>query len=548
MPSIPKFSLASGDETVVSEICRRLDGIPLAIELAAARTNVLSVRQLRDHLDARFRVLSHRRRDALPRQQTLQATIDWSYDLLEEEERALFRRCGVFADGFSLDGAVAVCCGAPLDSAEVMDLLGSLIDKSLVVADFGGTVPRYRLLESTRAYARERLERDGEAETFFRAHLDYLTELFRAAGHEYEATLSGAGVTLLAIELEEARAAFDWAIRRDDASGAAELFLATRLWDHLGLHREAIGRARDLAERIDEDDPARLACVCERIALLTSRIGDNAAATDAALRSLAYARTSGDAMILADCLLRYGDVMAHARKFDEALEALDEAEAVAPPTPRRTLQGLHARGLIASIAGDLETGARCFAEALAIYESKGNDLGAVTAALGLAEIEHERGETAEAVRTVNGVLPRAERLPDRGIWASLMRNLAGYLTATGDADAARRAAAGALEFYRTIDPESAFAAIALEHEACALALTGDLETAALLEGYVQKTLDGSGFVREHTERASHERLMALLQQGAVAPNLDELLRRGERMTASDALARAAAPETVSERS
>ena len=531
----------------MSEICRRLDGIPLAIELAAARTNVLSVGQLRDHLDARFRVLSHRRRDALPRQQTLQATIDWSYDLLDDEERALFRRCGVFTDGFSLDGAVAVCSGAPAHYALVMDLLGSLIDKSLVVADLGGTVPRYRLLESTRAYARERLERDGEAETFFRAHIDYLIALFRAAGNEYEATLSGAAVTRLAVELEDARASFDWAIRRGDAAAAADLFLATRLWDHLGFHREAIGRASDLAGRIGDEDPARLACVYERLALLTSRIGDNSAATGAAQRSMEYARTSGDVVVLADCLLRYGDVMAHARKFEDALEALDEAEAVAPPSPRRTLQGLYARGLIASIAGDLETGARCFAEALAINESKGNDLGAVTAALGLAEIEHERGDTAKAVRTVNDVLPRAERLPDRGIWAHLMRNLSGYLAATGDADAARRAAAGAIDFYRAIDPEGAFAAIALEHEACALALSGDVETAALLEGYVQKTLAASGFEREHTERTSHVRLMTILRQNADT-SADELLRRGERMTAKEALARSAEPETISERS
>ena len=165
----------------------------------------------------------------------------------------------------------------------------------------------------------------------------------------------------------------------------------------------------------------------------------------------------------------------------------------------------------------------------------------------MAEIEHERGDTAKAVRTVNDVLPRAERLPDRGIWAHLMRNLSGYLAATGDADAARRAAAGAIDFYRAIDPEGAFAAIALEHEACALALSGDVETAALLEGYVQKTLAASGFEREHTERTSHVRLMTILRQNADT-SADELLRRGERMTAKEALARSAEPETISERS
>ncbi|MGH7729178.1 MAG: ATP-binding protein, partial [Vulcanimicrobiaceae bacterium] len=174
------FRFALGDENAptIADICRRLDGIPLAIELAAARVKILSPQQLRERLNERFRVLTGGSRDALPRQQTLRALINWSHDLLDERERALFRRLGIFVNGFAMEGAVAVGSGDGLDE---VDVLASLADKSLVLAEPDGDALRYRMLESTRAYAREKLDASGELPGTALRHVRYLAGLFDAA-------------------------------------------------------------------------------------------------------------------------------------------------------------------------------------------------------------------------------------------------------------------------------------------------------------------------------------------------------------------------------
>ena len=149
------FMLTDDTAPIVAEICRRLDGIPLAIELAAARVKVLPVPRLAERLNERFKLLTGGSSDALPRQKTLHALFDWSYDLLTEQEQRLFARLGIFAGGFDLDAATGVCGGDGLDELDILDLVGSLTDKSLVVADTSGEHERYRLLESRCLCTRE---------------------------------------------------------------------------------------------------------------------------------------------------------------------------------------------------------------------------------------------------------------------------------------------------------------------------------------------------------------------------------------------------------
>ena len=173
-----RFSLTVENAPIVGDICRRLDGIPLAIELAAARVKLLSPKQLRERLDERFRLLTGGDRSALPRHQTMRALIDWSYDLLDERERILFRRVGIFVNGFTLEGAVAAGSDKDLDEPDVFDALASLVDKSLVLSEPRGDAVRYRLLESTRAYALEKLADAGARDDVAGRHLRYLRDLF----------------------------------------------------------------------------------------------------------------------------------------------------------------------------------------------------------------------------------------------------------------------------------------------------------------------------------------------------------------------------------
>jgi predicted ATPase/DNA-binding winged helix-turn-helix (wHTH) protein len=224
-------------------ICRRLDGIPLAIELAASRAVALSIDELAAGLDDRFRLLTAGRRTALPRHQTLRATLDWSYELLPEPERVLLHRLSVFAGPFSREAADAVATGPELAS-EVLDSLFGLVAKSLVVAEVAGFTTRYRLLDTTRAYAREKLVQSGEFDAVARRHAERYQDIF--AGTEAEAAIRPTDEWLADYvpRMDNLRAALDWAFSPDgDATiGVALTAAAVPLWMHLSLMEECRGR------------------------------------------------------------------------------------------------------------------------------------------------------------------------------------------------------------------------------------------------------------------------------------------------------------------
>ena len=217
----PGFDRADGAAGAVEEICRRLDGMPLAIELAAARVAALSLDQIAARLGESLDVLGAGRRTALTRQQTLRATIDWSHDLLTGEERVLHRRLAVFAGGFTLEAAEEVCAGGAIARRRVVDLLARLVEKSLVVADG----ERFRLLDTVRQYAAERLEAAAEHDTVALRHLDWCLAL----AEQHDPLAAGPRRSLQALESEHdnLRAGLAWALRRDPQ---AALRLATPLW------------------------------------------------------------------------------------------------------------------------------------------------------------------------------------------------------------------------------------------------------------------------------------------------------------------------------
>ncbi len=193
----PAFQLTTARAPVVGELCIHLDGIPLALELAAARVRSLSIEQIHARLHDRFKLLTSGTRTALPRQQTLRATLDWSYDLLTDEEKLLLQRLSVFAGGWTLEAAEQVCVGEGMADCDVLDLLTSLSDKSLVMAEQKDDHSRYRLLETTREYARAKLVEGGCGEAVRRRHRDYFLVLAEEAaieppeGHRYLAEQPG---------------------------------------------------------------------------------------------------------------------------------------------------------------------------------------------------------------------------------------------------------------------------------------------------------------------------------------------------------------------
>ena len=216
------FSLTPEQVQIVAEICRRLDGVPLAIELAAGRTSLFTADEIVARLDDRFRLLAANVRTAPPRHQTLRAVVTWSYDLADEPQRRLFERLAVFAGGWTLEAAEAVCGDAPangaIESADILGLHGALVAQSLVAVEREGSETRYRLLETLRQYASERLTERGDAETIQRRHTTYYADLAERAETGLRGPKQAHWMRCLARERDNLEAALRWSSehRADD--------------------------------------------------------------------------------------------------------------------------------------------------------------------------------------------------------------------------------------------------------------------------------------------------------------------------------------------
>jgi predicted ATPase/class 3 adenylate cyclase/DNA-binding CsgD family transcriptional regulator len=305
----PDFTLSDDNATTVGEICRRLDGLPLAIELAAARVRALSLAEILDSLHDRFRLLTGGARTAVRRQQTLRASVDWSHALLTEPERVLFRRLAAFLGGFDLDAAQTVAGGGDVQRYQVLDQLSLLVDKSLVVADDSRGRTRYRLLETVRQYALEKLGESGEADAVRSRHRDYymaLAALLDApAGADYEQRLDQAET-----EIDNLRAAFGWS--RENSEIELALALASSLqplWQARGRGREGLAWFDAVLTREVAQDAEVAAAVRARALADTAihyLLNGAADSVDRAQQALALARDIDDPAVLARALTACG--------------------------------------------------------------------------------------------------------------------------------------------------------------------------------------------------------------------------------------------------
>jgi predicted ATPase/DNA-binding winged helix-turn-helix (wHTH) protein len=238
------FALDGADIAPVIEICHRLDGMPLALELAAARVDMFGVKELAARLDDRFAVLTSGRRTALPRHQTLRATMDWSYDLLPETEQIILRRLAVFQGDFTIDAVAAVATDNRIGTADVFEAIANLAAKSLISTDISSDVTYPRLLDTTRAYALEKLSESGERERLARRHAEYYRGLFERAEIESEAWPTAEWLGDYGRQIDNLRAVLNWAFPPggDAATGVALTAAAVPLWMHLSLMEECRGR------------------------------------------------------------------------------------------------------------------------------------------------------------------------------------------------------------------------------------------------------------------------------------------------------------------
>ena len=310
----PDFRVTDDNAARVTEICRRLDGMPLAIELAAARVRALSLAEIVDSLHDRFRLLTGGARTAVRRQQTLRASVDWSHALLTQPERVLFRRLAVFAGGFDLDAAQAVAGDDEVERYQVLDQLTLLVDKSLLVADDSTGRTRYRLLETVRQYAQEKLGESGEADAVRTCHRDYYTAmaamLDAPAGHDYERRIEQAEA-----EIDNLRAAFAWSREQSDIELALALACSLQpLWRARGRLQEGLvwfdAALADLDAQHDGVAPAVQARALADRAWLAVSVGAPEKSLGQAQQALSIAREVDDPALLARALTACGVIVA----------------------------------------------------------------------------------------------------------------------------------------------------------------------------------------------------------------------------------------------
>jgi non-specific serine/threonine protein kinase len=409
------FALAPDETRDLVEICRALDGIPLAIELAAARVRVLSLREIRAKLADRFRLLTGGGRGAAPRQQTLRAALQWSWDQLAEPERALLRALSVFTGGWSLGTATAIGLGDG-DEFEVLDLLTRLVDKSLIVTPaIGRDGARYRLLETVREYAREQLEAAGEAATMRNRHLAYFLALGEKAEQELVGSRQEHWFATLETEHQNLLAAFAWSAHTPEGPDTG-LRLATsiyRFWSARG-HYE-IGR-RTLAEALARPDarppgPAR-AHALVRAAGMAMYQSDTLAAEPLLEEALTISRSLGDSRGIARAVSGLGTVAIYRNDVATARARIEEGLALyrAVNSPRGVAVSLHSLAIVETMSGDLDAAERCYVEALGIFKQVGDEEYIASASVDHALVLVRRGRLAEARAKLATAVEIAARL------------------------------------------------------------------------------------------------------------------------------------------
>jgi predicted ATPase/class 3 adenylate cyclase len=438
-------------------ICRRLDGIPLALELAAARLSSMSLAQVAARLDQRFRLLTGGSRNAMPRQQTLQATVDWSFGLLSGQERETLTRLSVFAGGFDLDAAEVICASAEVDALDVLDLLGSLVDKSLVVADHTPRAVRYRLLETMRQYSAQELLRacgDAEVLRIRDRHARYYLELAKVGGPATTGPAQGQWLRRFDTEWDNLRAAFAHLAAEGCADEIMTLGVSLKRFCLSRGHPEVLDYLRPLIDKTDVQPTALLAdamAITGQLLGMLSRTdaAELAAAREYGEKALAMARAVGDKRVETHAITKLvesayvaGDMaaghrlaeqgVAIARELDDVQLLGEQLQGLASTAPtneerasiqREVLACSRQAGddlLVASLlnskfslelnAGLIEEGSASLEEAVALIEGVGGDLVVHFLQCNLALLRLIQERYAEAAPIVRSCLRTSRRL------------------------------------------------------------------------------------------------------------------------------------------
>jgi predicted ATPase/class 3 adenylate cyclase len=536
----PRFSLTDANASIVIEVCRRLDGIPLAIELAAARLRMLPLEQLAARLADRFSVLTGGARTALPRHQTLRAALEWTFRLLDDRERTVLARLAVFAGGFSLRDAEAVCAGGIVDSTDVFDALTSLVDKSLVTVSLEqgpSDDARFGLLETIRQFASEQLGDDvARMQARHAAHFLELAERVQGAVHTRDEVTV---FRIIDLDDDNLEAALTWA----SSDGNDEMLsrLATALAPYWVARGRFVRARRWLTAALATPAAGRHPELLWHAGTLAAKLDDYRQAVDLLQRALDEFVATDQTERVADCLAYLGEIAVLRGELDRATElgrrALELGEARGQGDAVR--YACYLLGWIAEERGDLPTAERYFQEHLEEARRTNNDVDIAYTLVTLAELSLLGGDTPVAAGRAGEAEALAAELDDQELDGYLDRLNGMLRLQEGDAT-------GAYGHYLRAARQAAARGRRLELGWCtsglaaASTLAGDHEQAARLYAAADAVRQAAGAVEPLVERRLYEHSFVTTRQALTPDAFAAAWEAGSRLDADDILALAAA--------
>jgi len=537
--SQPSFALTDPLAPLVAQICYRLDGIPLAIELAAVRVKVLSVEKILARLEDRFQLLTGGSRTALPRQQTLRAAVDWSYDLLSQKEKTLLNRLGVFAGGCTLESAETVCAWDGLESDDVLELVSHLIDKSLVgpLEGADGSM-RYSLLETIRAYARERAAEAGESATVAERHASCFLALAEVAEPELQGPNQAAWFNRLEEEHDNLRQALQSQIALREAETAMRLGGALwRFWWVRGNWAEGRGR---LEAALALEGPTQRAMsrskALRAAAVLARGQGDYDAARSYLNESLVIAREREDKPGIAAALFELGNISNDHEELDDARKLYQESLAIRREVGDRrgASMALHNLAVVAEAQRDFQSARPLYEEALAAHRELGNRAMEAATLNGLGELVLGQGNVAEARSCQERALAIQRDLGDKRGTAFSLRELGRLAAAQGDIPAGCTHLAECMDILRSLGDKQG---LAVAVEACAgiAAAAGQPERALRLAGAARAIRESIGSPISAADAELLEPSLAKARIALGEAGSEAALEAGKRLTVEQAI-------------
>ena len=531
---LPDFELTASRAPAVGALCIHLDGIPLALELAAARARSLSVEQIGERLRDRFKLLVGGGRTAVLRQQTLRATLDWSFDLLTEAERTLLRRLAIFPGSFSLEAASAVAFDAADDACAIVDRLAQLVARSMLIADTGAKATRYRMLETTRAYCQEKLAEAEETGAIQRRHAHYFRDLFHGAPEEWARIPDKEWRAIYGPELDNVRVALDWALGAggDTSLGIRLCAGAAALWMELTLGNEGRKRLEAALELVNARTPALdQARLWFFLGALVTK--ERQRSVESYRRAVELYRRAGDPLAAALSLLRMGSELVYMGRLGEATPAINEAryflESAGPS--KALAEYLLNSGTTHLFAGRLADARIDFERAGLVCRQTGAERLGLGVLSSLAYLSWMQGDLNGALANYGEAVAHARQASParRRALGMYLSSLVGVHTERGELDQALAAAREGLPLSRESGVWDT-----LDHLALRSALVGKPASAARIAGYADSLYAANAALRQPNETRARDRLQGLLSGKLSSAELQRLLDEGAKLSEDEA--------------